>query len=82
MKTNKRFKKVNSNLVKSKKLHREFTKKIQKEKIPHRGVGILLKKDYTPKFLEVIVKRPERYSCPYLIKQIPKRYKGIKVKIF
>lgn len=32
-------------------------------------------------FIEVIVKRPYRYLEPELLKKIPKKYYGIKVKI-
>ena len=55
---------------------------VNKEKIPHAGVGIIVKKDGTPRFLEVIIRRPERYTCPNLIKQVPKKFKGVQVKVF
>jgi len=66
---------------KSKKIHTEFAKEMKK-KIPCTSIGIITKKDGSPKFLEVIVRRPERYSCPQIIKNIPKKYKGVNVKVF
>ena len=34
-----------------------------------------------PKFIEVIVKRPYRYTNPEILKRIPKKFKGVKVKV-
>jgi len=34
-----------------------------------------------PKFIEVIVKRPYRYTNPEILKKIPKKFKGVKVKV-
>lgn len=74
-------KKIINNLKKTKELHQSFTKEIKK-KIPVAFVGIIVKKDGSPRFLEIVIKRPERYTCPTLIKQVPKLYKGVKVKTF
>jgi hypothetical protein len=46
------------------------------------SIGIVTNKDGSPKYLEIIVKRPERYSFPNIMKIIPKKYKGVKVKAF
>jgi len=75
--------KLNKNTeLKNKKLHTEFVKLIKKKPIPCISIGLVLKKDNSPRYLEVIVKRPERYSCPQIMKAIPKKYKGVKVKAF
>lgn len=55
-------------------------KKIKKIGIPCENVGLVTNKDGTPKFLEVIIKRPERYSNPGLTKSVPKTHLGVKVK--
>jgi hypothetical protein len=73
--------KTNKLRLKSKKIHSEFVKEMNK-KLPCLSVGIVLNKDDSPKYLEVIIKRPERYSYPNIMKTIPKTYRGIKVKSF
>ncbi len=61
------------------KILNQFVKKLEKDNIPCFIFMIKDKKD-KPKFIEVIVKRPYRYTKPELIKKIPKTYKGIKIK--
>jgi hypothetical protein len=73
--------KTNKLKLKNKKLHSEFVKEMKK-KIPCISIGLISNKDNSPKYLEVIVKRPERYSFPNIMKAIPKTYKGVKVKAF
>ncbi len=57
----------------------QFMKKLEKEEIPC-FVYLALDKNDKPKFIEVIVKRPYRYTRPKLIKKVPKTWNGIKVK--
>ena len=67
----------------SKKIHKEFIEKLlKKEKIPCTSIGMISKKNGDPKFLEVILRRPERYSHKGIMKLIPKEYEGVKVKSF
>jgi len=73
--------KINKIKLESKKLHSEFVK-YMKKKLPCMSIGIVTNKDGSPKYLEIIVKRPERYSFPNIMKIIPKKYKGVKVKAF
>ena len=61
------------------KLLQQFLNKMKKEKIPC-FIFMIYDKKNKPKFIEVIVKRPYRYTEPELMKKIPKTYKGIKVK--
>ena len=69
-------------MSKGKIIHREFMEKLNKEKIPVSAVGVIMKRDGVPRFLEVVVRRPERYSQKGIMKLIPKKYKGVKVKKF
>jgi len=85
MESKKKSNKIRSNLVKTKKLHKSFIKDIgsiiKKEKIPCLVMGVVIKKDGTPNFLEIIIKRPQRYEHPNIIKKFPKTYKGTRVKV-
>ena len=55
---------------------------LKKKKIPFWQIGIVKEENKINSFyIELIVKRPERYNNLELIKKIPKTYKGIKVKI-
>ena len=57
-----------------------LVKKLAKENVP---CFIFLAKDKAdkPKFIEVIIKRPYRYTEKGIIKKVPKTYKGIKIKV-
>ncbi|MAG02457.1 hypothetical protein CMI42_03905 [Candidatus Pacearchaeota archaeon] len=70
------------NEKKSNKIFKDFIKKLRKEKIPCELNGIIFKKDRTPRFLEAIIKRNVRYSDPQIIKRVPEKYKGVRVKVF
>lgn len=59
-----------------------FAKKIKKLGIPTYSIGRISKADDTTRFFEVLVRRPERYKIPAIIKLIPKKYKGFPVKVF
>jgi len=56
-----------------------FIKKMKKEKVPC-FIFMLKDKSDKPKFIEVIIKRPYRYTQPGIMKKIPKTWQGIKVK--
>ncbi len=59
-----------------------FVKKITSLKIPTYAIGRIKTADGKgTEFLEVIIRRPERYNQKDLIKRIPKTYRGHKVKI-
>ena len=62
-----------------KKLLQQFHNKKKKEKIPC-FIFMIYDKKKRPQFIEVIVKRPYRYTEPELMKKIPKTNIGIKVK--
>jgi len=57
----------------------DFVKLMKAKKIPC-FIFLVKDKNDKPKFIEVIVKRPYRYTEPELMKKIPKTYKGIKIK--
>ena len=52
---------------------------MKKEKVPC-FIFMIYDKKNKPKFIEVIVKRPYRYTEPELMKRIPRTYRGIKIK--
>ena len=56
-----------------------LVKKLEKENVP---CFIFLVNDSSgkAKFIEVIVKRPYRYTERGIIKRVPKTWKGIKIK--
>jgi len=58
-----------------------FVKKIKSLKVPTYAIGRIQNSDGSTQFFEVIIRRPERYHNKELIKKIPKKYKGFKVKI-
>lgn len=60
------------------KIPKEFGELMGKKKVPLLQAGIM--KDKNSFYLEVIIKRPERYETK-ILKKIPKAYKGFKVKI-
>jgi len=62
-----------------KKLLKQFLEKMKKEKVPC-FIFMIYDKKNKSKFIEVIVKRPYRYTEPGLMKKIPKSYRGVKVK--
>ncbi len=64
------------------KVHKKFTKKLIKKKIPFIFTGVIKDKHNKIKFIEIILDREERYSNSSIIKKIPKNYSGIKVKVF
>jgi hypothetical protein len=57
----------------------DLKKKLKKENVP---CFIFMIKDGSgnPKFIEVIVKRPYRYTEKGIMKKIPTCWKGIKIK--
>jgi hypothetical protein len=57
-----------------------FVKKMQVNNIPC-FIYLIKDKNNEIKFIEVIVKRPYRYTEPQIIKKIPKTWRGIKVKV-
>jgi hypothetical protein len=61
------------------KILQDFMELMKKRKIPC-FIFLIKDKKEKPKFIEVIIKRPYRYSEPELIKKIPKTYRGIKIK--
>ena len=63
------------------KISKEFEGVMKKKRIPCLQIGIMGKRGNNSFYIEVIVKRPERYHNPELLKKIPKTYKGLKVKI-
>jgi len=63
-----------------KKVLPDFIKEMEKCKIPC-FIFLLTDNKNKPKFIEVIVKRPYRYTQPELLKKIPKNWRGIKVKV-
>lgn len=65
--------------MKLSKILQDFMKLMEKRKIPC-FIFLIKDKNDKPKFIEVIVKRPYRYSEPELMKKIPKIYRGIKIK--
>jgi len=68
--------------VKLNKIPKELSVMLKKKKIPFWQIGIVKEENKINSFyIELIVKRPERYNNLELIKKIPKTYKGIKVKI-
>ena len=62
------------------KMLKDFVEMMEKEEIPC-FIFLLKDKNDTPMFIEVIVKRPFRYTKPHILKKIPKTWKGIKVKV-
>lgn len=58
-----------------------FKKKMIKMKIPFYTIGYVQKYFGTKLFIEVVVKRPEKYNSPKLISKIPKEYKTYKVVV-
>jgi hypothetical protein len=62
------------------KIPKEFGILMKKKKVPCLQIGIIEARKNSF-YLEVIVKRPERYSNSKLLKKIPKSYKGLRVKI-
>ena len=65
------------------KVHKAFTKSLQKKGIQNMSTGIIRDKNHKIKFLEVILNdRNQRYNNPSIMKKIPKTYKGLKVKAF
>lgn len=61
------------------KILKNFLEKMRKEQVP--CFIFMLKQGEKPKFIEVIVKRPYRYTKPELLKKVPKSYHGIPVKV-
>jgi hypothetical protein len=57
---------------------KKLLEKMRKENVP--CFIFLVKEDEKPKFIEIIVKRPDRYTVPGIMKRIPKSYHGIKIK--
>ena len=57
----------------------QFVKELEKRKVPC-FIFMIKDKNDKPKFIEVIVKRPYRYTEKGIMKKIPKKWKGIKVK--
>jgi len=59
---------------------KQFVKKLEKEKVPC-FIFLVKDKNDKPKFIEVIIKRPYRYTEKGIVKRVPKIYRGIKVKV-
>lgn len=55
-------------------------KKLDKENVPC-FIFMIKDKNNKPKFLEVMIKRPYRYTIKGIVKKVPKKYKGIRVKV-
>ncbi|MFA4960849.1 MAG: hypothetical protein WC548_04265 [Candidatus Pacearchaeota archaeon] len=53
---------------------------LEKENVPC-FIFLVKGKDNEPKFIEVIVKRPYRYTERGIIKKVPKIWKGVRVKV-
>lgn len=62
------------------KIPKEFGELMTKKKVPCLQIGIM-EAEKGSFYLEVIVKRPERYNNLKLLKKIPETYKGLKVKV-
>jgi len=63
-----------------KKILQGLVKKLENEKVPC-FIFLVRDKDEKPKFIEVIIKRPYRYTEKGITKKVPKTYKGIKIKV-
>ena len=73
--------KIKTNLKKTEKLRTGFVDLVAKQKVPCYVAGVVIKKDGNPRFLEAVIRRPEKYNQPELGKKLPKTYKGIKIKV-
>jgi hypothetical protein len=65
--------------MEQKKILEELVEKLSEEKVLC-FIFLLEDKNGKPKFIEVIVKRPYRYTEKGIMKRIPKSWKGIKIK--
>ncbi len=57
----------------------DLKKYLEKEKVPC-FIFMITSKENKPKFIEVIVKRPYRYTEKGIMKKIPIIWKGVKIK--
>ena len=57
-----------------------LVKKLEKENVPC-FIFLVNSNSGKAKFIEVIVKRPYRYTEKGIIKKVPKTWNGIKVKV-
>ena len=56
-----------------------LVKKLTKLDVPC-FITLIKDTDGNPKFIEVIVKRPQRYTDQNILKRVPKMWKGIRIK--
>ena len=57
----------------------DFVKELKKKEVPC-FIALINDRQGKPKFIEVIVKRSNRYTEKGIMKRIPKSWKGIRVK--
>ncbi|MEK6918000.1 MAG: hypothetical protein AABW51_03560 [Nanoarchaeota archaeon] len=63
-------------------VHKSLIKLMKERRVPCSNIGVINDKVGKPRFLEVIIKRPDRYNFPELLKKVPKKFEGLKVKVF